>query len=183
MDYILASASPRRKELLKFIISDFDCVTAEVEEVCPDNMPPESCPEYLAVLKAKAVAKNHTESIVIGADTAVFLNGTMLGKPKSEADAKSMLKSLSGKTHSVITGCALIKGEKIKSFAVKTDVKFLCLSEAQIDSYIKTGEPLDKAGSYGIQGFGSLLVDSISGDYFNVVGLPVSRLNAELLNF
>ncbi len=179
----MASGSPRRKELLKLIISEFDVIAADVEEICPADTDLKNRPEYLAVLKAKAVAKDYSGCVVIGADTAVILNGTMLGKPTSTENAREMLKSLSGKCHDVITGCAIIKGEKIKSFSVKTQVKFLPLTDKMIDNYIKTQEPLDKAGAYGIQGFGSLFVESISGDYFNVVGLPVSRLNLELADF
>ena len=183
MKYILASGSPRRKELLKFIIPEFEIITADIEEVCPDTMAAKERPEYLALKKAKAVAKNHEGFTVIGADTAVFLGEEMLGKPKDRAEAIKMLKSLSGKTHSVITGCAIVNGEKERSFSVETTVKFLKLDNIEINKYIETNEPFDKAGAYGIQGFGSLLIEGICGDYFNVVGLPVSRLNAELKDF
>lgn len=183
MKYILASGSPRRKELLKFVLDDFEIITADIKEICPDNLKPTECPEYLALEKARNVAKNNSDSVVIGSDTAVFSDNKMLGKPKNELEAEKMLKSLSGKTHSVITGCAIIKGEKEISFSTETKVKFLKLSDAQIKDYIKTKEPLDKAGAYGIQGYGSLLVESITGDYFNVVGLPISRLNIELKKF
>ena len=183
MKYILASGSPRRRELLKFIIPEFEIITADIEEVCPDNMAAKECPEYLALKKAKAVAKNYDGFTVIGADTAVFLGEKMLGKPKDKRQAIKMLKSLSGKTHSVITGCAIVNGKRQKSFSVETTVKFLELDDSQINEYIATNEPFDKAGAYGIQGFGSLLVEGICGDYFNVVGLPVSRLNTELKKF
>lgn len=183
MKYILASGSPRRKELLRFVIPEFEIITADTEETCPNEVTANQRPQYLALKKAKAVAKNHKDATVIGADTAVFLGENMLGKPKSVADAKNMLKSLSGKTHSVITGCAIVNGEKEKSFSVETKVKFLKLHDNEINDYIKTNEPFDKAGGYGIQGFGALLIESITGDYFNVVGLPVSKLNIYLKEF
>lgn len=183
MEYILASGSPRRKELLKFIVNNFDVITADIKEVCPLDIDIKKRPEYLAFQKAKAVAKSHTDAIVMGADTAVFLGEEMLGKPKDKADAIRMLKNLSGKTHSVITGCAIVNGKRETSFSVETKVKFFKLNEKQIKEYINTNEPFDKAGAYGIQGLGSLLVESITGDYFSVVGLPVSRLNLELKKF
>lgn len=183
MKYILASGSPRRKELLRFVIPEFEIITADIEETCPNEVKAKQRPEYLALKKAKAVAENYKDATVIGADTAVFLGENMLGKPKSVADAKNMLKSLSGETHSVITGCAIVNGAKEKSFSVETKVKFLELHDNEIDDYIKTNEPFDKAGGYGIQGFGALLIESITGDYFNVVGLPVSKLNIYLKEF
>lgn len=183
MKYILASGSPRRKELLKFVIPEFEIITADIEEICPETIKTKQRPEYLALKKAKAIAEKYKDATVIGADTAVFLGENMLGKPKSVADAKNMLKSLSGKTHSVITGCAIVNGAKEKSFSVETKVKFLELDDNEIDDYIKTNEPFDKAGGYGIQGFGALLVESIMGDYFNVVGLPISKLNIYLKEF
>ena len=183
MKYILASGSPRRKELLKFVIPEFEIITADIEEICPDKIKAKQRPEYLALKKAKAVAEKYKDAIVIGADTAVFSGGEMLGKPKDKRQAIKMLKSLSGKTHSVITGCAIVCGEKEKSFSVETTVKFLELNDRRIAEYIETDEPFDKAGGYGIQGSGALLIEGICGDYFNVVGLPVSRLNTELKSF
>ncbi len=183
MKYILASGSPRRKELLEFIISDYSCITANVDETCPTDIEPQNRPEYLALLKAREVAKNYKEDVVIGADTAVFSGQKMLGKPKNEKEAFNMLKSLSGKTHSVITGCAVVFGDRHISFSCKTDVEFFSLSDREINNYISSKEPMDKAGAYGIQGLGSLLVKGINGDYFNVVGLPVSLLNKKLKEF
>ena len=183
MDYILASGSPRRKELLKLVIPKFSCVTADIEEICPESIAPEERPQYLAVKKATHIAKQNKNSTVIGADTAVFLDGKMLGKPKDESDAENMLKSLSGKTHKVITGCAIVCGDKKTEFSVQTEVTFFELSDKEIKKYILTKEPMDKAGAYGIQGYGSLLIKEIKGDYFNVVGLPVSALNKNLNRF
>ena len=129
----------------------------------------------------KAEPFKNDSDIIIGADTVVALDGKILGKPKNDENAREMLKFLSGKAHSVFTGVTLIKGDITRSFAVETKVKFFDLTDEEIDEYIKTGEPADKAGAYGIQGYGSLLVEKIDGDYFNVVGLPVSKLARELL--
>lgn len=178
--YILASASPRRKELLSKITDNFKVVVSNTDETVPCGMAAENVPEYLAFKKAEAVAVLNPLDTVIGADTAVFLNGKMLGKPKDESDAFNILKSLSGNTHTVITGCAIIKGNKKITFSQKTKVTFYPISDSDINRYIKSGEPMDKAGAYGIQGKGALFVKEISGDYFNVVGLPVSRLAIEL---
>lgn len=182
MNCILASASPRRKELLKLIIKDFSVIPAEVEETLPDNISAEFSPEFLAVKKAKAVAGLHPDALVIGADTAVFSGGTMLGKPESPEDACEMLNSLSSETHFVITGCALFYKGKTLSFSEKTFVEFYPLSEREINQYILSGSPFDKAGGYGIQDEGGLFVKKIDGDYNNVVGLPVARLKREIDN-
>lgn len=180
MKYILASNSPRRKELLRLVIPDYTCIAADIEETCPDDMPPEARPEHLALKKAKFVFAQNPDSLVIGADTAVFLGDTMLGKPTDEADAEKMLKALSGRTHKVITGCAIVSKEKEVSFSVVSEVTFYDLSNGEIKEYVKTKEPLDKAGAYGIQGKGALLVKEIKGDYFNIVGLPVAELKRRL---
>lgn len=175
---VLASASPRRKELLSFITTDFKIVPADIDETVENNIPLEKRPEYLAVKKALYISKNGYENdIVIGCDTGVFVDGKMLGKPKNREDAENMLKLLSGRQHKVITGCCIVKNGVAKSFSNVTLVEFFELSDSEIEEYIATGEPFDKAGAYGIQGKGSLLVKKIDGDYFNVVGLPVSELN------
>lgn len=176
MSLILASASPRRQELLKKITEDFVCIPADIEESCPEEIEVEKVPEYLALKKAQHIAAIYPEDTVIGSDTGVFCDGVMLGKPADNADAFRMLKMLSGRTHSVITGCAVVKGEEIRSFSSVTEVTFYELSDAEIERYIATGESLDKAGAYGIQGYGALLIKQIHGDYFNVVGLPVAEL-------
>ena len=175
---VLASASPRRKELLSFITTDFKIVPADIDETVENNVPLEKRPEYLAVKKALHISKNgYEKDIVIGCDTGVFIDGKMLGKPKNREDAENMLKLLSGRQHKVITGCCTVKNGVAKSFSNVTLVEFFELSDSEIEEYIATGEPFDKAGAYGIQGKGSLLVKKIDGDYFNVVGLPVSELN------
>lgn len=171
---ILASKSPRRKELLSIITTDFKIKTADVDETLPENIAPDRAVEYLSKIKAEPFADKN--DIVIGADTIVAADGKILGKPKDKDDAYSMLKMLSGKEHSVFTGVTVIKNNKAQTFSVETKVKFFALTDDEINAYIKTGEPFDKAGAYGIQGKGSLLVEKINGDYFNVVGLPVSRL-------
>lgn len=176
---ILASQSPRRQELLKLITNDFEIKVSNVDETLPSGISPKNAVLYLSKIKAEPF-KNDSD-IIIGADTVVALDGKILGKPKNEENAREMLRFLSGKAHSVFTGVTVIKGDTTKSFAVETKVKFFDLTDKEIDEYIKTGESADKAGAYGIQGYGSLLVEKIDGDYFNVVGLPVSRLARELL--
>ena len=154
---------------------------SDIDESVPSNIETEKSPEYLAEKKAKHIFENgHKNDTVIGCDTGVFIDGKMLGKPKNKEDAKQMLTELSGRKHKVITGCCICGNSKVNSFSQVTEVEFYPLTEKEIESYIATGEPMDKAGSYGIQGKGSLLVKGIVGDYFNVVGLPVARLNKEL---
>lgn len=183
MKIILASASPRRRELIKIIDQNAVCVSADIDETVPDGIESEAAPEYLACQKALFIAKDFFDDLVIGCDTSVFTDSVMLGKPKDESDAFNMLKLLSGRTHKVITGCCLVKGKKTLSFSCTSFVKFFNLSDDEISNYIKTKEPMDKAGSYGIQEKGSLFVEKIDGDYFNIVGLPVSMLNKQIKNF
>ena len=175
---ILASQSPRRRELLKYITNNFEVKTANVDETLEKGISPDKAVEYLSKIKAEPF-KNGVDTI-IGADTVVSIDGKILGKPKDKADAFAMIKELSGREHSVFTGVTVICKNEEKTFSVETKVKFFDLSDDEINTYIATGEPFDKAGAYGIQGFGSLLVEKIDGDYFNVVGLPVSTLNRVL---
>ncbi|NMD70546.1 septum formation inhibitor Maf [Bacillus sp. DNRA2] len=177
---ILASSSPRRKELLETLQLTFDISSSEADESYEPGTAPAQIVMELAVRKASDVAQRNPESFVIGADTIVVLAHQVLGKPKDKDDAIDMLTKLSGKTHSVYTGVAIVHGETWVQFYEKTDVTFWELTESEINVYIKSGEPFDKAGAYGIQGFGSMLVKQISGDYFAVVGLPVSRTVREL---
>ncbi|MBR3148981.1 MAG: septum formation inhibitor Maf [Eubacterium sp.] len=172
---ILASQSPRRRELMKYITDDFTIKVSEVDETLPDGITPSDAVLYLSRIKAEPFMRDG--DTVIGADTVVAIDGEILGKPANKGDAADMLRKLSGRTHSVFTGVTVIKDGNAHSFFEETRVRFLDLSENEIEKYIKTGEPLDKAGAYGIQGYGSLLVEKINGDYFNVVGLPISRLN------
>lgn len=183
MKVILASASPRRQELLHYIFNDFECIPADIDETIPDGVETEFAPEYFACQKALYISKLYPDALVIGSDTVVIVGSQILGKPSDENDARNMLRLLSGTTHSVVTGCCLFLNGKSRSFAEETFVEFNKLSDKEIDDYISTREPFDKAGAYGIQGFGSLLVRRIDGDFFNVVGLPVSRLNREIKEF
>ncbi len=176
---ILASKSPRRRELLGLIFKDFDIVPAEGEELIPEGTAAEKASELLALQKCREVAKKHPEALVIGCDTTVVVGSSMediLGKPRDEQDAAAMLRRLSGTRHRVISGTALsLQGREV-SFSEVTEVCFRDLTDAEIADYIATGEPMDKAGAYGIQERGALLVSGIDGDFFNVVGLPVSHL-------
>ena len=179
MDLILASHSPRRRELLHKFGIDFKTVVVEVEE--ENNGLPTATAELNARRKAEAVSVQYPQSLILGADTIVVLDGQILGKPSSEESAIEMLSALSGREHKVITAVALARwGQAIRVFSETTTVCFRALSREEIESYAATGEPLDKAGGYGIQGFGGLLVESIQGCYYNVVGLPMSRLVVEL---
>lgn len=178
---VLASASPRRQQLLSLICCDFTIEPADIDETAGKEIPLEKKPEFLAVKKAKHIQSNgHQNDIVIGCDTGVFFGGKMLGKPKSEQDAFDMLKMLSGNRHKVITGCSVLYKEKMISFSQTTEVEFYELTEKEIKDYIATKEPMDKAGAYGIQGFGTVLVKKIDGDFYNVVGLPVAELKRKL---
>lgn len=180
---ILASASPRRKELLSLAGFTFDVITADVDEVFDASLTPSQLVMSLAFQKASAVAAGHRQSTVIGADTVVVLDGKVLGKPHGDGEAKEMLRSLSGRTHEVYTGVCLINGDKMHSFFECTKVSFWPLEDELIDSYVASGDCNDKAGSYGIQGNGCVLVKGIEGDYFNVVGFPVSRFCREIEAF
>lgn len=175
---ILASKSPRRRELLSLITTDFEIKSADVDETLPEGISPQEAVLHLS--KIKAAPFNNGIDTIIGADTVVAVDGKILGKPADRQQAAEMLKSLSGKYHSVFTGVTVIKPEQSVTFSVETKVKFFDLSDEEIYSYIATGECDDKAGAYGIQGKGSLLVEKIDGDYFNVVGLPISKLNKYL---
>ncbi len=180
---ILASASPRRKELMTLAGYDFDVVCADIDEVVPQNAEPTEVVMSLALQKARAVERENPDAIVVGSDTVVALDGKILGKPHSKQEAVDMLCSLSGRCHNVYTGVAIIKGEKEKAFFDKTEVEFYRLSVEEAESYVATGEPMDKAGAYGIQGKGALLVKGIVGDYFNVMGLPIAKLYREMKDF
>ncbi len=176
---ILASASPRRRELLTQVGYQFDVVPSSVEEEMKDGTPMEIV-KHNALIKALDVAKSYSQDIVIGADTIVVVGGKIFGKPQDEADAEAMLRELSGSVHQVMTGIAVVQGERVHSEVVITDVTMRDYGMDEILAYIATGEPMDKAGAYGIQGIGALLVSHISGCYNNVVGLPIARV-AEVL--
>ena len=182
---ILASASPRRKELLEKIGLIFKVEPSNYEEDMPLRLEPHEFARKLSLEKARAVAVRRTNSIVIAADTFVVFDGRILGKPHTERDAREMLQTISGNYHSVITGFSIIDTgtNKILSKSVETKVYIKALTSAEIESYAKSGEPLDKAGAYAIQGLGSVFVEKIDGDYYNVVGLPLSALTEALKEF
>ncbi len=182
---ILASASPRRRELLALLEHEFEVCISDCEEIIRSDSPVEVTKE-LSLLKADAVLHDCVDDkcIIIGADTVVSLEGNIMGKPANRADAKRMLQSLQGRMHQVTTGVSIIGKTKInmqiKSFAVTTDVTVAPMTEDEIENYLDTEEPYDKAGAYGIQGSFAKHVVGIQGDYNNVVGLPVQRLYEEL---
>lgn len=177
---ILASASPRRKEILELDDLKFDVMPSDAQEITTKTAPNEVVME-LASLKAKDIyKKSEKQSMIVGADTVVAYQGQILGKPTDKADAKRMLTMLSGQTHEVYTGVCVIEDGKTKTFYEETKVTFYEISDEQIDHYIKTGEPMDKAGSYGIQGKAAVFIKGIEGDYYNVVGFPIARFLQEI---
>lgn len=182
MSIVLASGSPRRKELLQMLgVSDMIICPAVGEENADDKLSPEETVCALSRAKAEEVgAKFSPDDVIIAADTIVWCDGKIFGKPHSERQAEDMLAALSGKTHEVYTGVTVIKGEKTISEAECTRVRFRPLDKAEIAAYIASGEPMDKAGAYGIQGKASLFAEGIEGDYFNVMGLPLCRLGQML---
>ena len=180
---LLATRSPRRRELLERIGINYYSAYPDCDETVDLSLPPEEMVKSIALQKALWVKENYnTEGkVILSADTLVHHNGKMLGKPMDEADAFTMLRSLSGSYHEVYTGFALVSDDKIINDYEMTKVKFRELSDRDIYEYVSSGEPLDKAGAYGIQEKGALFVERVNGDYFNVVGLPVCKL-AEKLN-
>jgi septum formation protein len=179
---ILASASPRRAELLRQLKLEFEVVPSDAKEVFDEHLSPLELCQLNAHRKARAVAKKIPDALVLGADTLVFLDQQIFGKPADKAGAKKMLLQLQGRTHQVVTGVSLIhlRGHEEKMFAVSTDVLFRPLGPEQIDLYLSKINPLDKAGAYAIQESGELIVSEISGSFSNVVGLPVERVESEL---
>ena len=179
---ILASASPRRAELLRQLQPEFQIVPTGAEETSDAHLSPQELCQLNAHRKARAVAMKNPGALVLGADTLVFLDGEIMGKPRDLADARRMLAQLQGRTHQVVTGVSLIhlRGRRERLFAVSTGVTFRHLAGGEIDNYLSRMNPLDKAGAYAIQEHGDLIVSEISGSYSNVVGLPVERVGAEL---
>lgn len=180
---ILASSSPRRQELVRSLGVPYDIRVSHADETTEPGLAPEAIVETLSLRKAAAVhetlgGEDRRDAVIVGSDTIVVLDGTVLGKPQDEADALRMLTALQGRSHTVYSGIACIDGATGRSHTAHraTQVTMKSMDEARIRRYIATGEPLDKAGSYGIQGIGATLVESLQGDYFNVVGLPVSLL-------
>lgn len=182
---ILASTSPRRKELLEKTGLVFEVVGSDYEEDMTLVLPPTELAKYLSRGKAEAVAKNHPDAVIIAADTFIIYNGKVLGKPHTLEKAKEILRMLSGNPHTVVTGFTVIDAQngESSSEAVATNVYFKNLNEQEIDDYIATGEPLDRAGAYAIQGLGKSFVNHIEGDYDNVVGLPTTAVLKALKHF
>ncbi|MBQ8504592.1 MAG: septum formation inhibitor Maf [Clostridia bacterium] len=181
--FIVASASPRRREILENAGYTFEVIPSDADENIVGQMTPEETVCELSRRKALAVLKSNENAVVFGCDTVVAFGNEILGKPKDDEDAKRMLRMLSGKIHTVSTGVCIADKNRSEVFSNTTQVEFYELSEKTIESYVKTGECSDKAGSYGIQGFGSVLVKEIKGDYFSVMGLPVSQTARVLKGF
>ena len=178
---VLASGSPRRQELLKLLGLEFTVHTADIDEHMDPSLPPEQEVARVSAEKARAVAKDCAEEdIIISADTIVVIDGQILSKPKSEADAIRMLNLLSGRRHEVMTGLTVLSGGQSQTRVVRTGIEFRRLTDREIDAYVATGEPMDKAGAYGIQGRASIFVSHLDGDYFCVMGLPVCTLTQML---
>lgn len=179
---VLASGSPRRQELLRRMgIADFDIRVPQVEERFPEGLTPEETVCYISREKSDAARLLCApEELIITADTMVFLDEARLGKPKDEADALRMLTALAGRRHTVCTGVTVRQGDRSLTESEETGVFFRPASEAELRAYIATGEPMDKAGAYGIQGRAALMVRRLEGDYFNVMGLPLCRLGQML---
>ncbi len=180
--FILASASPRRAELLRQLEVEFKVVPSDATEVYDEQLSPRELCQLNAHRKTRAVAKKHPDLLVLGADTLVFLDGKIFGKPRDLVDARRMLRQLQGRTHQVVTGVCLmhLRTHRERIFAISTDVVFRPLTEKQIGDYLAKINPLDKAGAYAIQEHGELIVAEISGSFSNVVGLPLEQLKTEL---
>ena len=185
LPFILASASPRRAELLQQLKLDFRIVPSDATEVLDEQLSPFEICQLNAHRKARVIAKKNPDSLVLGADTLVFLDGEIMGKPLSRADAERMLARLQGRTHQVVTGLCLIhlRAHRERIFAVSTDVTFHPLDAGQIRDYLAKVNPLDKAGDYAIQEHGDKIIEEISGSFSNVVGLPLERLREEILSW
>ena len=179
MQLILASASPRRKELLGLFHIPFTIRVADIDETMDNSKTPFDEVARVSRLKALAVERQ-AEDIVIAADTIVVCEDKVLGKPGTEAEAVEMLQLLSGRDHQVMTGCTVLRGDRAETFTEVTDLHFRTLSQREIERYVASGEPMDKAGSYGIQGGAALFCERMAGDYYNVMGLPVCRLGQVL---
>ncbi len=177
---ILASGSPRRKELLKLLDIDF---TIKVSNICEDLKEGLSAAELvmdLALQKAQHIANEHPYDVVLGFDTLVVLNGVPLGKPDDRNDAFNMLRKLSGNNHEVMTGCAIVEGDSVDIFYDEAVVYFNNMTDEEIEEYLDTDEPFDKAGAYGIQGFGARYIEKIEGDFYSVMGVPLQKLYNKL---
>ena len=183
MRLILASGSPRRKEILKYLNTPFEVIVSSFEEKIDENKSLEEEIKRLSEGKANTVFKDNKDAVVIGADTIVTIDNKVLGKPKDKEDAYRMLKLLSDNKHTVITGVTIISKEKADTFASLSDVYFNKLTDKEINDYIATNEPMDKAGAYAIQGLGSKFINKIDGDYYAIMGLPINEIYKRLKTF
>lgn len=184
MNLILASGSPRRRELLTQMGLTFEVRPVDADESLQPGLSPREQVECLSLKKARAAAETFgPEPVILTADTVVVLDDDILGKPGDEAEAKRMLRALSGRHHLVLTGVTVMQGDRHETACVSTQVHFRTLSDTEIDAYIASSEPMDKAGAYGIQGLGALFVEKLVGDYFNVVGLPILKTGQMLRSF
>ena len=181
---VLASQSPRRQELIKLIFDSVEILPADCDETLPEGIGAREAVEYLSKIKNDASSElTEKDNLIISADTVVAVDDEILGKPVDKEDARRMISLLSGKVHQVYTGVTISLNGKVKTFSEKTDVEFFNLTEDEIEEYISSSEPYDKAGAYGIQGKAGLLVKRINGDYYNVVGFPIARLKREIEEF
>lgn len=181
---VLASQSPRRQELIKLIFDSVEILPADCDEMLPEGIGAREAVEYLSKIKNDASSElTEKDNLIISADTVVAVDDEILGKPVDKEDARRMISLLSGKVHQVYTGVTISLNGKVKTFSEKTDVEFFNLTEDEIEEYISSSEPYDKAGAYGIQGKAGLLVKGINGDYYNVVGFPIARLKREIEEF
>lgn len=174
--FILASQSPRRKELLSMLGLKFEIITADIDETMDESLSVEDAVAEISRKKAEAVGKNNPGRLIVSADTIVTVEGKVLGKPHTAAEAGEMLQSLSGRSHTVMTAVCLYRDGRAETHVEKTDVVFKPLSREEIDAYIATGSPMDKAGAYGIQDGAAVFVEALRGDYYNVMGLPLCAL-------
>ena len=174
--FILASQSPRRRELLSMLGLTFEIITADIDETMDPALTVEEAVAEVCRKKAQAVGQSHPDKLIVAADTIVVVDGKVLGKPHSEEEAFAMLRSLSGRSHTVMTAFCLSKGDQAETHVEKTHLRFRELSDGEINAYVATGSPMDKAGAYGIQDQASIFVEALDGDYYNVMGLPLCSL-------
>lgn len=180
---ILASASPRRKEIMEKLGLRFHCDPADVDETLPSDISAANAAEYLALKKANAVLSRHADSVIVGSDTVVVVDDCILGKPKDSDDAAKMLRRISGRRHTVYTGVAIASKAKTESFTCAAEVEFDTMTQQEISWYVATGEPMGKAGAYAIQGLACRFIKGIDGDYYSVMGLPANMLYKRLEDF
>jgi len=177
---ILASKSPRRKELLELLGFDFEVVSSDVNESASDNLSPEELVKTLAYQKALAVYKTHPDDLILGSDTIVVVDNEILGKPKNQQEAKEMILKMKNREHQVITGVALLSKEENVIFSNTSIVHFNDIEEEEIDKYVTTSEPYDKAGGYAIQGWAARYISAIEGNYYTIMGLPLDKVFASV---